>query len=202
MMLNQLTGSFLSARQLLNIRKLPLTRLLLTIGLVTTSSTIATATPQRPDQAIDTTGRAYTQATSPNASMPDDGIYFYGESSQPGEIGKEYLVFEANQGNVLGAVYMPQSEYSCFYGTVDSKQMNLTVIDPYNQTALSHTIARQQRSPIAAVGQQLTLDHRYSAMTYPYKVGLEGYQPISYISDGDQEILRVCRDNYQGRVTE
>lgn len=201
-MLNQLTGSFLSARQLVNIRKLPLTRLLLTIGLVTTSSTIATAAPQRPDQAIDTTGRAYTQATSRNASMPDDGIYFYGESSQPGEIGKEYLVFEADQGNVLGAVYMPQSEYSCFYGTLDSKQMNLTVIDPYNQTALSHTIARQQRSPIAAVGQQLILDNRYSAMTYPYTVGLEGYQPISYISDSEQAILRVCRDNYQGRVTE
>ncbi|NEO06614.1 MAG: hypothetical protein F6K51_13980 [Moorea sp. SIO3I8] len=202
MMLNQLTGSFLSARQLLNLRKLPLTTLLLTIGLVTTSSTIATPAPQPPDQAIDTTARAYTQATSRNASMPDDGIYLYGESSQPGQIGKEYLVFEANQGNVLGAVYMPHSEYSCFYGTLDSKQMDLTVIDPYNQTALSHTISRQQHSPIAVVGERLSLDHRYSAITYPYKVGLEEYQPISSISDSDQEILRVCRDNYQGRVTE
>ncbi|WP_293021239.1 hypothetical protein [Moorena sp. SIO3I8] len=175
---------------------------MLTIGLVTTSSTIATPAPQPPDQAIDTTARAYTQATSRNASMPDDGIYLYGESSQPGQIGKEYLVFEANQGNVLGAVYMPHSEYSCFYGTLDSKQMDLTVIDPYNQTALSHTISRQQHSPIAVVGERLSLDHRYSAITYPYKVGLEEYQPISSISDSDQEILRVCRDNYQGRVTE
>ena len=134
------------------------------------------------------------QVPASDASIPD-GIYLYGKSSQPGQIGKEYLVFEAHQGKVVGAIYLPSSEYSCFSGTLDSRQMNLTVVNPYDQTAVSHKIARAQPAQIAAVGGQINLDNTYDSLTYPHAVQLDGYQPISQVSDNDKQILNSCRRN-------
>lgn len=139
------------------------------------------------------------QVPASDALIPD-GIYLYGKSSQPGQIGKEYLVFEAHQGKVVGAIYLPSSEYSCFSGTLDSRQMNLTVVNPYDQTAVSHKIARAQPAQIAAVGGQINLDNTYDSLTYPHAVQLDGYQPISQVSDNDKQILNSCRSNSQGQV--
>jgi hypothetical protein len=139
------------------------------------------------------------QAQSSAASIAD-GTYLYGQASQPGQFGQEYIVFEARQGKVVGAMYMPSSEYACFYGTLNSKQMNLTVVNPYNQTAFSHTIAREQSSQIAAAGGQINLDNTYDSLTYPHSVGLEGYQPINQVSDNDKQILSNCLNKYQAQV--
>lgn len=124
-----------------------------------------------------------------------DGIYLYGKSSKPGEIGKEYLVFEANQGRVIGALYMPNSEYSCFAGTFDaSKQLNVTVANAYDQSALSHTVARSQPTQLAAVGT-INLENTYDSLSYPHTVQLDGYQPIGQISDSDKQMLNSCRNS-------
>ncbi|NES22770.1 MAG: hypothetical protein F6K41_28585 [Symploca sp. SIO3E6] len=132
-------------------------------------------------------------------SLPN-GTYLYGQSSQPEKIGREYLVFEANQGEVVGALYMPSSEFSCFQGTLDSNHLNLKVVNPYDQTAISHIIARAKPSPIAAAGGQLNLESSYDSLTYPHAVGLEGYQQISEVSDNDHRILSLCRNNDQGQI--
>ncbi|MBD0361748.1 MAG: hypothetical protein ICV55_03025 [Coleofasciculus sp. C3-bin4] len=134
------------------------------------------------------------QLPTSEASLPD-GTYLYGQSSQSQQIGKEYLIFEASQGKVTGAMYLPSSEYSCFHGTLDSKQMNLTVVNPYDQTAFSHSIARAQPAHIAAAGGQINLQNTYDTVTYPHTVQLEGYQPISKVSDNDQQVLNLCRNN-------
>jgi hypothetical protein len=134
------------------------------------------------------------QAPTSDAVIPD-GMYLYGKSPQPGQTGKEYLVFEAHQGKVFGALYLPNSEYSCFSGTLDSRQMNLTVANAYDQTAVSHTIARAQPAHIAAVGGSINLENTYDSLTYPHTVQLDGYQPISQISDNDKKILNSCRSN-------
>ncbi len=133
------------------------------------------------------------QLPTSETSLPD-GIYLYGKSSQPGEIGKEYLVFEANQGRVVGALYMPNSEYSCFAGTFDSKQLSVTVANAYDQSALSHTVARSQPTQLAAVGT-INLENTYDSLSYPHTVQLDGYQPISQISDSDKQMLNSCRSN-------
>lgn len=133
------------------------------------------------------------QLPTSETSLPD-GIYLYGKSSQPGVIGKEYLVFEANQGRVVGALYMPNSEYSCFSGTFNSKQLDLTVANAYNQTAMAHTVARSQATQLAAVGT-INLENTYDSLSYPHTVQLEGYQPISQISDNDKQILTSCQSN-------
>jgi len=140
------------------------------------------------------------QVPKPTSSMPD-GTYLYGQTSQPGQIGQEYVVFEARQGKVVGAMYMPSSEYACFYGTLNSKQMNLTVVNPYNQTAFSHTIAREQTTQVAAAGGQIDLENTYDSLTYPHSIGLEGYLPINQVGDNDKQILNTCVSNYQAKVS-
>ncbi|HEY9666770.1 MAG TPA: hypothetical protein V6C91_08185, partial [Coleofasciculaceae cyanobacterium] len=136
------------------------------------------------------------QVPNLDASLAD-GTYLYGQSEQPGQIGKEYLVFEARQGKVVGAMYMPGSEFACFHGTLNAKQMNLTVANPYDQSAFSHTIAREQPARIAAAGGQINLENTFDSMSYPFSVGLDGYQAIAQVSDKDQQILNTCLSNYQ-----
>jgi hypothetical protein len=124
-----------------------------------------------------------TLATSAKASESPmaDGTYLYGQTAEPEQIGQEYLVFQINQGKVVGAVYLPQSEFSCFSGTVDAAQMSLSIIDPYDKTVYPYNIALENRSPIASQGG------------LPRDLGLEGYQQISEIGENDRRILNTCR---------
>lgn len=96
-------------------------------------------------------------------SLPD-GIYLYGESSKPEELRKEYFVFEVLRGKVVGAFYLPRSAFYCFYGNLESTQLNLTVVDSFDRT------------------------------TSPYSVSLEKYYPISAVSDNDRRILGICKE--------
>ncbi len=138
------------------------------------------------------------QLPAPNSSIPD-GTYLYGQASEPQQVGKEYLVFEARQGKVIGAMYMPGSEYSCFQGTLASNQMNLTVANSYNQTAIAHTIAAQP-AQVAAAGGEINLQNTYDSLTYPHTIRLEEYKPLGKVSDNDKQILNSCRSNSQGQV--
>ena len=126
----------------------------------------------------------FAQAARSHSPL-SDGTYLYGQSSKPEQLGQEYLVFAISQGRVIGAFYMPQSEFSCFYGSLDSKQMDLSIVDPYENTTYPYSIALQELSPLAAGGQPTR------------SVGLEGYHQIDTMSDNDQRILNVCLDEYQ-----
>lgn len=149
-------------------------------------------------QAQEPSKATIAQVPRTDAQIPD-GTYLYGQSSEPQQTGKEYLVFQANQGKVVGAMYLPNSEYSCFYGTLDSTQMNLTVANPYEQTAFSHTIARSQPAQIAAAGGRINLQNTYDSLSYPYAVGLDGYQPVREISANDKQLLNTCMTEYQSK---
>lgn len=208
MKINRLTELFSSPRLLLKPWKFSLASLVFTVGLATTTSTLATTVTQPQEQTIDFSiatiaEAAYAaitaQASTPSDAIPD-GTYLYGQSPQADQVGQEYLVFESHQGKVIGAVYMPSSEYSCFYGTMDSAQLNLTVMNPYDQTAFSHTIARQQAAQVASAGGQLNLENTFDSLRYPHTVGLEGYEPISEISANDHQILNSCVADYKDEV--
>ncbi|NEO99781.1 MAG: hypothetical protein F6K58_14100 [Symploca sp. SIO2E9] len=198
-MINQLLGFFLSPSLLLGASKCPLAALILTLGLVANVSSLATVVPQQQNDATDPTTVLVSQTLSSNTSIPN-GTYLYSQSSQPNQIGKEYIVFKAHQSLVVGALYLPQSEYSCFYGHIDSEQMNLTVVNPYDQTALSHRIARQQLSTIATTGGNLNLENISSSLTYPHALRLEGYQKLDEFSDNDLHILNSCLKDYQEKI--
>ncbi|MFM9264384.1 hypothetical protein [Tychonema sp. BBK16] len=98
------------------------------------------------------------------------GIYLYGQSAKPDQIKQEYFVFEVRQGKVVGAFYLPQSAFYCFYGNVDLTQLNLTVVDTYDGT------------------------------TSPYSVNLQQYYPIPTVSENDRRILGICKTAHQGEV--
>jgi hypothetical protein len=125
------------------------------------------------------------QASKSNAPMAD-ATYLYGQSRVPEQIGQEYLVFKVSQGKVVGAIYMPSSEFNCFYGTLDWQQMNISIVNPYDNSVYPHSIALQQLSPIAA-----------ATKPNPRSVGLQGYQAINSISDNDKRILGVCLDRHK-----
>lgn len=198
-MINQLRGFSLSPSLLLGACKFPLTGLILILGLTANASTVANVVPQRQYGATDSTTVLISQTLSSNTSIRD-GTYLYGQSSKPNQIGKEYIVFKAHQSEVVGALYLPQSEYSCFYGQIDSEQMNLTVVNPYDQTALSHTIARQQLSTIATASDELNLENISSSLTYPHALTLEGYQKIAKFSDNDRHLLNTCLEDHQEKI--
>jgi hypothetical protein len=109
-----------------------------------------------------------------------DGIYLYGQSPQAEKIGQEYLVFRVQQGQVIGAFYMPQSEFSCFYGRVNNRSMDISIVDPYDNTVYAHSINLKPLTPIAEMS------------TNSVRMGLEGYHQITQVSDNDQRILNTC----------
>lgn len=193
-MISQFIEFFQSQRQLSSPLRLSLTGLLLTVGLTINVSSIPIAAAQQLKQAGDSTVETNPSSVSASEVSIPDGTYLYGQSAQPNQIGQEYIVFQANEGQLVGALYLPHSEFSCFHGTLGSKQMNLRVVNPYNQTALAHAIANQQETVVAA-GSQLNLNRTYESLTYPYTVKLDQYQPVGQLSENDQRMLNICQEN-------
>lgn len=119
-------------------------------------------------------------------SLPN-GVYLYGQASEPGQIGRAYFVFEVRQGKLLGALYMPRSSFDCTYGSVQSDKLALTVIDSYEKSENPYAIAVERN---AVAGQNPGVA----------PIGLEGFQKLDKVSENDQRILNVCKTNYQSRV--
>lgn len=110
-----------------------------------------------------------------------DGVYLYGQSPEPEKMGSEYLVFEVNQGEVIGGFYMPRSSFDCFYGDVSSEQLALTVINSYEQTHHPYSVALQSEDTVASRGSGSA------------PMGLEGYHRLDDLSDTDRQILATCK---------
>ncbi|ERN41663.1 hypothetical protein KR51_00017420 [Rubidibacter lacunae KORDI 51-2] len=123
--------------------------------------------------------------TIPTPGIPN-GTYIYGSVEQPDEIGQEYFVFEARNNYLLGTFYYPRSEFSCFYGRVGTRQLSLTVIDPYSNESHPYAIAF---APVAlAAGEDAAA------------IGLEGYHRLSSLSVNDRRMLDTCIGEHQQDV--
>jgi hypothetical protein len=124
-----------------------------------------------------------------NQSLPD-GVYLYGESPKPNEIGKGYFVFESKQGKVVGALYMPSSSFDCASGSFQGNQLALTVTNSYDRSTNPFAIALERNTTVAAGGN--------SVMT---PIGLRGFHKIDQLSEMDQRILKICKTDLQGGQT-
>jgi hypothetical protein len=153
------------------------------VGMVATSTVQAPAWGNEVDGVASSPGAiaSETVATSP---LPD-GIYLYGQSPEPEEIGSAYLVFEVTGNQVVGAFYMPHSSFDCFEGGFQNNQLALTVIDSYEQTRYPYALALDTSAPIASEA---------GASGLP---GLEGYHRIDTVSENDLRILGVCQSDLQ-----
>lgn len=156
--------------------------LLLGLGVVSINSLPTLASTEEVSPASVSTSETVhlAEATTPTLS---DGVYLYGQSPKPEQIGQEYLVFKITRGRVIGAFYLPQSEFSCFYGTINSRQMNLSVVGPYDNSVSAYAIALDKVSPVASTGKPI--------------VGLQGYHAITTVSENDQRMLHVCLQRHR-----
>ncbi|MCC5640553.1 hypothetical protein LC593_32935 [Nostoc sp. CHAB 5844] len=123
----------------------------------------------------------------PRRNIPTkDGVYLYGQSPTPNQIGQGYIVFQKQRGKVTGALYMPSSEFSCFQGTIDkSGELAMTVNGSQDEVGTSDVATN---STIPAVSED-------EFNNYAYSVALQDYHPIQSISPSDRRILQMCQAN-------
>ena len=72
--------------------------------------------------------QAHQQASTNEVASLSDGVYLYGNSPQPNEPSHNYVVFERRDGEVIGAFYSPQSEFTCFTGDLQGTQLDVEAI--------------------------------------------------------------------------
>ncbi len=130
---------------------------------------------------------------APRANFPQkDGVYLYGQSSKPNEIGLGYIIFEKRQSTVKGALYMPNSEFSCFQGTLEkSGELAMTVTGSPSEGSTTEVASSNGLTNVADD----------EPTTYAYSVTLQDYHQLNSISANDRQILHVCNqpttDGYQ-----
>jgi len=109
-----------------------------------------------------------------------DGRYLYGQVPEANRDGSTYMVFEVQDGKMVGAFYQPRSSFDCFQGQIQAETMALTVVDSYDQTRFDYEIALEDRTTLVA--------GRSGATSAPV-----GYHRISSLSDLDHQILAMCQ---------
>ena len=129
-----------------------------------------------------------TQVAATTATLPN-GVYLYGQSSQPDQIGKAYFVFEVKQGKLVGGLYMPRSSFDCAYGSVQADKVALTVVDSYERTENPYAIALERNASVASLANPVLSP-----------ISLEGYHQIPRLSATDRRILNTCKADHQSRV--
>ncbi|MDJ1171965.1 hypothetical protein PMG71_21270 [Roseofilum sp. BLCC_M154] len=114
-----------------------------------------------------------------------DGVYFYGESPQLDQIGHGYMVFEARQHKLLGALYLPNSSFDCFYGQVGPNHLGMTVIDSYDRTPYPYQMALE---PVAIASSPDALNIQFKP---------QGMHRIAELRDDELGYLETCRQDVQ-----
>lgn len=122
---------------------------------------------------------------NPPSGNISGNIYLYGETDRPDIIGKEYIVFEKIGRKTVGAFYLPQSEFSCFYGNFNGSKLNITLLDTYDGQKYKYTLALNP-SGLTASKQPM--------------MGTPTYQPLGKISTNDLRILNACKSQLQGKT--
>ena len=176
--------------------EVPLAGLLLTVGILTSEAkpvlTNELHTPAKP-QVVRAKIFGKEAISAPRGKLPEkDGIYLYGQSSKPEQVGQEYIVFEVRGGKVVGAFYLPHSEFSCFSGTLQSGSLALMVANGPDSDPSEDSIAAQNSQQVATASEQPQIEG-YSQTAYSYSVALQDYHQLASVSDNDQQILRTCK---------
>jgi hypothetical protein len=122
---------------------------------------------------------------TPNNYPQEDGVYLYGQSPEPEQNGQGYVVFEKQKNKVVGALYMPNSEYSCFYGTVDNSGELAMTVNGSQVNGTSSEVASGSGEPI--------LDDPNQPTNYAYNLALRDYHRLASVSERDRQMLQTCR---------
>jgi hypothetical protein len=133
----------------------------------------------------DNASRLSLKETTPtNTAQLQSGVYLYGESDRPEVVGKEYIIFETIGNKTIGAFYLPQSEFSCFYGQFKGSRLNVTLIDTFDRQKYNFTLALNPNGLTASKQPMM---------------GEPTYQPLGKISNNDRQILNTCKLQLQNQ---
>ena len=119
----------------------------------------------------------------------EDGIYLYGESLTPNQLGQGYIIFQKQQDKIIGALYFPQSEFTCFQGSL-AKSGKLAM--------MVRTLPGEVGTIEVATTSTIPKINENEFTTYPYSVTLEDYHRLSSVSSNDREILQICQQGSDG----
>lgn len=128
--------------------------------------------------------------------IPLDGIYSYGQSPEPEQMGQEYMVFEVRRGKVIGAFYLPYSEFSCFQGSLQSGKLALMVANDPDLAPDPDSASLPNPQQVATVSDTRT-GNSYNPTAYSHSVALQDYHKLPSVSANDQRILTACKKSYQ-----
>lgn len=122
------------------------------------------------------------QVAIANQQALPDGTYVFGQSPEADQMGSTYLVFEANDEQIVGAFYMPASSFDCFYGEPEVEHLELMVVNSEDQSEYPYTVELQRDTNVATVGN--------SAIA---SLHLTGYHQLDTVSPNDHRILAACK---------
>ncbi|BAZ05225.1 hypothetical protein [Calothrix sp. NIES-3974] len=148
-------------------------------GQITSPTLIAATSPYIP--------RSKPNPQISQRNLPQgDGIYLYGQSPRIGENGKGYIVFTKNQGRVVGALYMPNSEYSCFRGSIDETGAIAMTVQGYAGESNPVQVATSGN------GVNLDINNINAPSPYAHSLSLTDFYRLQQIGQLEREILQAC----------
>lgn len=89
------------------------------------------------------TGVAAAEALTVTPSPEQDGMYLYGEANAANQLGKGYFIFQQSGQKIVGAMYYPQSEYTCFTGNRTATNVRLQPFELGNQPRSGQSLSGQ-----------------------------------------------------------
>ncbi|MEH2155902.1 hypothetical protein [Nostoc sp.] len=124
----------------------------------------------------------------PKADFPvKDGIYLYGQSPNANQLGQGYIIFQKQQAKVTGALYMPQSEFNCFQGTINpSGELAMTVNSSSNE-------ANSNQSNQVATSSRLPKINDDESNSYAYSLALQDFYRLNSMTASDRRTLQMCK---------
>lgn len=182
--------------------EVPLAGLIVTVGILTGEAKplLTNELQTSPTYQMAVRAEAFGKDTgiALKGKLPEvDGIYLYSQSPEPELIGQEYMVFERRQGKIIGAFYLPYSEFTCFSGTLSSGKLALMVAHGPDSDPYPDSVATQNSQQVAGASDRATIENGYNAIASPYSVALQEYYQLASVSANDQRLLRTCKNNYQ-----
>lgn len=160
-----------------------------TMSVVQAQQTESVLESQSPSAIADVANQPVDQIAQQSNGSLQDGVYLYGQATEPDQIGSGYVVFESRNQQVIGALYMPHSSFDCMYGSIAENELAMTVVNSYGEGEYPYAIARNQSAEIAnseggaAPGLQLA-----------------GMNHIADLGAMDQDVLATCVDRFQDQV--
>jgi len=159
------------------------------LGGVISSLLICTAVQASPLPPVESASDLPTAPIAADAIA--NGVYFYGSAAEPDTLGAAYMVFAAQNSNLVGAMFMPQSSFDCFQGEIEGQQLAMQITNSYTQEVYGYAIALVANDAPIAVANDT-----------PVTFELDGFHNLGAPRESEMANLATCQANFANVGTE